>query len=729
MLVLTQRLTNWLGSFKAAFGLPMQVLDSLTSPAVTPTAVNGTDRYLDLYEFAPIPFLTLDRKGVIIEINFAGAKLLGMQRAKLLQRRFADCVANSDRSRWQQLFKQLLDDRSAESQGFDLRLQPSDGQAVAAHFVSMRRQTNAETASLRLALLDISQLMRQDDSLRIAASAFEMQEGLFITDANCVIIKVNQAFTKITGYSAEEAIGQTPRLFRSGCHDAAFYAAMWESLSRNGVWLGEVLNRRKNGEIYPQWLSITAVKGCTVGDGQHYVAMLTDIAEQKAAAEQIERLAFYDPLTNLPNRRLLRDRLHQAIASSMRSKRQGALLFIDLDNFKTLNDTRGHDVGDMLLQQVADRLQQCVREGDTVARLGGDEFVVMLNELSEASEEATLQTEIAGKKILDSLNQVYHLAGYDYFCTPSIGATLFGEYAVTEDHLLKRVDVAMYQAKRTGRNTLCFFDKAMQSELTASAALEDDLRQALQNQQLHLFYQMQITNKRSIVGAEVVLRWQHPLHGQLSADTFIGIAEETGLIVPIGNWVLDASCAQLKRWEVQPSTRDLQLTVNISARQFHQTDFVERVRQAVQDHGIAPQRLKLELSKRIMLDDIDRTIVKMQALNDLEVRFILDDFGAGKSSLAMLTQLPFGQLKIDRHLVSGIGVKDNDEKIIQIIIDMAERLGMSVVAEGVETLEQLTFLERHGCHLSQGYLFGKPADLSHFERSLKHPPDLLSSHR
>ena len=447
----------------------------------------------------------------------------------------------------------------------------------------------------------------------------------------------------------------------------------------------------------------------------NYVATFIDITVSKAAADKIERLAFYDPLTGLPNRRLLRDRLKSALASSHRSGRQGALLFIDLDNFKTLNDTLGHDMGDLLLQQVARRLESCVREGDTVARLGGDEFVVMLEDLSEQALDAAAQTEFIGDKILVALNQSYRLATHDFHSTASIGATLFNGHEQSIEELLKQADIAMYQAKTAGRNALRFFDPQMQASICARVALETDLRLALVENQFKLYYQPQFYHNGQVIGAEVLIRWQHPQRGLVFPADFIQLAEETGLILPIGQWVLETACAQIKIWESSAHTRHLQLAVNVSARQFRQPDFVEQVCQVLSRSAIRPGNLKVELTESLVLDDIDDTILKMHALREIGVRFSMDDFGTGYSSLSYLTQLPLDQLKIDRSFVHNIGIKATDAVIVQTIIGMANNLGMEVIAEGVETETQRAFLEQHDCQVCQGFLFSKPVPIEQFE--------------
>ena len=554
--------------------------------------------------------------------------------------------------------------------------------------------------------------------LRIAAVAFESQESIMITDADTVILRVNQAFTEITGFTSEEAVGQTPRLLKSGHHNADFYRAMWETLQRTGTWQGEVWDRRKNGEVYPEWLTISAVKA---GNGvvTHYVGAHVDMTEHKAAEESIKNLAFYDPLTDLPNRRLLMDRLQHTLASSARSGRKGAVLFIDLDNFKDINDTLGHDIGDLLLQQTAQRLESCLRESDTVARLGGDEFVVMLEDLSEHALEAAAQTKTVGEKILATLGQPYQLAKHEYNSTPSIGATIFSDHGQSGEELLKQADIAMYQAKKAGRNTLRFFDPQMQVSITARVSLESELRKALGNQQFQLHYQIQVDSSHRPLGAEALIRWIHPLRGMVSPAQFIPLAEETGLMLPVGQWVLETACTQLKAWQQDAVTRDLILAVNVSAKQFHQADFVAQVQATVQHHAINPMLLKLELTEGMLLENIEDTIATMNALKEIGVQFSLDDFGTGYSSLQYLKRLPLDQLKIDQSFVRDIVIDSSDKAIVSTIIAMAQSLDMDVIAEGVETEEQRQFLLDEGCTHYQGYLFGKPVPIEQFEALLK----------
>ncbi len=567
-------------------------------------------------------------------------------------------------------------------------------------------------------LLYLRETQKAREDLRIAATAFESQEGMFITNASSVILRVNRAFTDITGYSAEEAVGQTPGLLKSGHHDADFYAAMWENVRLTGKWQGEVWNRRKNGEVYPEWLTITSVKDAA-GNVTHYAATLNDITLRKLAEDEIRQLAFYDPLTQRPNRRLLMDRLQQALASSARSKLNGALLFIDLDNFKTLNDTLGHDVGDILLKQVAQRLADCVREGDTVSRLGGDEFVVMLEDLGGSPEEAANLAETIGEKIITVLNQPYRLNSHEHHSTPSIGVTLFGEQGETVDDLLKRADLAMYQAKAAGRNTLRFFDPDMQAAVTFRAAMEADLRHGLRQDEFFLHYQPQVDGDGRITGAEALVRWHHSRHGLVAPAEFIPLAEETGLILPLGYWVLESACARLVAWAGQPEMAALTLAVNVSARQFRQPDFVDQVMAVLEHTGANPQKLKLELTESLLLDNVEDIIAKMAALKAEGVGFALDDFGTGYSSLSYLKRLPLDQLKIDRSFVQDVLSDPNDAAIARTIVALAQSLGLEVIAEGVETEAQRAFLASQGCHAYQGYLFSRALVLEAFEALVK----------
>ncbi|MDR3481235.1 MAG: EAL domain-containing protein [Burkholderiaceae bacterium] len=565
---------------------------------------------------------------------------------------------------------------------------------------------------------NIIERKRAEADLRIAATAFESQEGMLITDAAGVIVRVNQAFTNLTGYSSTEAVGARPTLFKSGRHPRAFYQQMWAALKGQGYWQGEIWNRRKCGKIYAEMLTISSV---TASDGRitHYVGTFSDISRNSVTEAEIHRLAFYDSLTTLPNRRLFLDRLQQAMAASNRNARMGALLFIDLDNFKLLNDSLGHGKGDLLLEQVAKRLVGAIREGDTVSRLGGDEFVVMLEDLSESAPEAATQARTVGDKIIACLNKPYDLAGVAHHSTPSIGITLFCGQSESIDDLMKRADFAMYQAKSAGRNTLRFYDSDMQASATARAMLADDLCEAVRQQQFVLYYQIQVGACGRPAGAEALVRWQHPVRGIVSPIDFIPLAEETGTILPLGHWVLKTACLQLAAWATQPEFAGLTLAVNVSARQIRQPDFVKQVLAVLAETGGRADRLKLELTESMLLDDVEDIIGKMSDLKACGIGFALDDFGTGYSSLLYLKRLPLDELKIDKSFVRDVLVDANDSAIVRTIVALAQNLGLAVIAEGVETKEQRDFLANAGCLAWQGYFFGHPLPLQEFERLLR----------
>jgi diguanylate cyclase (GGDEF)-like protein/PAS domain S-box-containing protein len=439
-----------------------------------------------------------------------------------------------------------------------------------------------------------------------------------------------------------------------------------------------------------------------------------EYARQRAEAK-VERLVFYDPLTNLPNRRLLHDRVSHALAVATRSNGHGAILFVGLDDFKTLNDSKGHAVGDLLLIEVAKRIQACVREDDSVARLGGDQFVVVLNGLAETLAQASQQAQDVAEHVLAAIGQPYWLEHWQYHCSASAGITMFYADKHSAEELLQYTETAMYKAKSAGRNSILFYNPSMQVDLEKRTVLENDLRSALRQQQFVLFYQMQVDQHGGIQGAETLIRWQHPSRGLVSPLEFITLAEKNGLILPIGQWVLETACSQLKAWEGDARMRGLTLAVNVSASQFHQPDFVDLVKRVLNAYDLAPNRLKLELTESLVLGDIDDAIVKMHQLRQLGVRFSVDDFGTGYSSLSYLTKLPIDQLKIDKSFVRNIRVTPSDTVIVQTILGMAENLGLECIAEGVETQEQHAFLLQHGCKQFQGYLFSMPLPLADFE--------------
>ena len=675
---------------------------------------DSESRLRAIIENEPECIKILDAEGRLVQMNPAGLRMIEADHAEqAIGQLVLDLIAPEHREAFAELHDRVIAGKSAQLE-YEIIGIKGGRRWVDTHAVPMK-EADGQTVHLAVTR-DIQERKQAEHQLRIAATVFESQEGMMVTDANQIILRVNKAFTRITGYTAMDALGKKPRMLKSGRHDQAFYEAIWANLHKTGNWEGEIWNRRKNGEIYPEYLAIAAVKNPN-GVVTHFVGTLTDITLRKASEEEIERLAFYDPLTQLPNRRLLQERLKSALASSHRSGQKGALLFIDLDNFKALNDTLGHDMGDLLLQQVAARLNACVRENDTVARLGGDEFVIMLEDLSELTYGSLNQSETIGQKILAAVNLPFKLGTQEYLSTSSIGIALFDGHEHS-DELLKRADIAMYQAKNSGRNALRFFDPQMQHLINARVSLEDNLRKALAHQQFILHYQIQVDSSGYTQGAEALLRWLHPERGLISPAEFIPLTEETGLILPIGHWVLDSACAQLATWQHSAVTNALVISVNVSAKQFFQADFAAQVHACIQRHCINPNLLKLELTESILIKNIEDTIAIMHTLRDIGVQFSLDDFGTGYSSLQYLKKLPFAQLKIDQSFIREIASDKEDQAIVRTIIAMATSLNLNVIAEGVETTEQLQILQNLGCTHYQGYLFSRPVTIENLEELL-----------
>lgn len=682
-------------------------------------ALKSLEKWKKLFDILPIGVSIVNSKNGIVDFNQSLEAILGISKEGLLQGAY---------DKWEYL---RIDNTPMTADEFPSLLSINEQRVVKDVVIGVKKESgdiiwtsvsaaplSYESNSCVTVTADITKRKQIESELRVSATAFETQEGILITDANNVILRTNSAFTTITGYTNEEVIGRNPRILSSGRQNASFYSAMWKDINNTGVWDGEIWNRRKSGEIYLEHLTVTAVKDRN-DMVTNYVGVLSDLTQRKAAEEEIENLAFFDPLTKLPNRRLLLDRLKQAMASATRSFRNGALLFIDLDNFKALNDTYGHPVGDLLLQQVAERLVSSVRDGDTVSRFGGDEFVVLLEGFDENTLDAAGQTETVGEKIFAALREPYLIGPHEYHGTTSIGATLFNARQQSIDDILKQADIAMYQAKKEGRNVLRFFDPQMQETIAKRTALEDDLRKAIENRQFQLHYQVQVDESGRPFGAEALIRWMHPERGMVSPAQFIPLAEESDLILPIGYWVLETACARIKLWQHDAQTRGLVLSVNVSARQFRQTDFVSQVQSLIQQYEINPNLLKLELTESMLLDNIEDTIATMSSLKKLGVRFSLDDFGTGYSSLQYLKRLPLDQLKIDQSFVRDIAVDGSDRAIVRTIIAMAHSLDLDVIAEGVETEEQRKHLSTKGCNNFQGYLFGKPIPTEQFEASLR----------
>jgi diguanylate cyclase (GGDEF)-like protein/PAS domain S-box-containing protein len=550
---------------------------------------------------------------------------------------------------------------------------------------------------------DITERKTVEASLYLYANMFEHSgEAILVTDHENRIIAANPALTKLTGYAFDELLGQNPRILSSQHTPRETYQSLWASLREEGFWQGELWDRHKNGNVYPKWTSISAIRD-SEGRTTHYIASFTDISERKAAEARIERLAHHDTLTGLFNRYNLESRLGQALLTARRESMPLAVIFIDMDRFKVINDTLGHQVGDHLLIQVAMRLKASVRESDIVARLGGDEFVVVLSGIESALDAMP----VAGK-ILHALGQTYEVNGHTLHSTPSIGVSIFPSDGDDADTLMKNADTAMYHAKEQGRNNVQFFTDAMNAAAGERLELERDLRGAIKAGQLEIHYQPQVyAHSGEVRGVEALLRWRHPVHGFVPPLKFIPIAEESGQIEALGAWVLDGACRQIADWRAAGIT-GIHMAVNLSAHQLRSAHLVGDVRACMERHQLQAGDLELEVTESAAMANPERAISQLRALRDLGVRLAIDDFGTGYSSLAYLKLLPIQVLKLDRTFVRDIETDTNDAAISAATLALAQSLGLSVVAEGVETTAQQSFLSSHGCDFLQGYLFGKP---------------------
>jgi diguanylate cyclase (GGDEF)-like protein/PAS domain S-box-containing protein len=579
-----------------------------------------------------------------------------------------------------------------------------DGSSFPVEYWSYPMRQGGRVIGSVVTFLDIGERRKSEARLRQSAKVFDSTtDGVTITDAAANIIAINRAFTEITGYTEAEVLGRNPRLLKSGRHDESFYQSVWQSLAQTGSWSGEIWNRKKNGEIYPEWLTIS---GVTNGDGRltNYVGVFADISQIKQSEAKLERLAHYDPLTDLPNRLLFNARLEHAIRHAERNGTLLALLFIDLDRFKTVNDGLGHPAGDRMLREVAQRLSHCVRAEDTVARLGGDEFVIVLEGL-----DTTTPATVLADKLLVTLTRPFGLEGQEVFIGASIGISTYPADGTDTTTLLKNADAAMYRSKEDGRNTYRFYDAEMTRSARERLVLETNLRQAIAQQEFVLHYQPQVdVASGEMVGVEALVRWDHPVSGLISPIRFIPLAEENGLILPLGEWVLFTACAQARAWHETAGMPPLTMAVNLSPRQFRQEKLAEHVRAVLDATGLPPARLELEITESALMDNADQAVATLRALKDLGIQISMDDFGTGYSSLAQLKRFPIDKLKIDQSFMRGIPHDQSDMEIVATIIAMARNLHLKVLAEGVETEAQLAFLQIHGCDTYQGYHRSRP---------------------
>lgn len=645
-------------------------------------------------------------------VNRAVCDLFGRPTEEILGKRDADLLAPEMAAVMQE------GDRKVIEGGVKITVEEVSGEADDQQrrtFLSTKiplTGSDGRTYALCGVSTDITERKKTEDSLRVAAAVFHSQEGMFVAGSDKRVLDANDAFLQMTGFQPEDLIGKTLPTVSTEAGRSDCWPVIWQEVQQNGKWQGEVCGRRKDRTSYPARLTLTAVRD-DESRTTHYVGTQTDITDQRAAQEKIAQLAYYDQLTGLPNRPLLIDRLRQSLAAQRRFAHASALLFIDLDNFKDLNDTRGHEAGDELLREVGSRILGCCRESDTVARLGGDEFVVLLENIGVSEQEASTHICTVAQKILAAIAAPYTVNEMAYRCTCSIGAYLYSKPEVTIEDLMKRGDLAMYEAKRAGRNTWRLFSERIEHDVHRRTVLEAQLQEGLDKDQFRLHFQAQFDIHGQVVSAEVLLRWEQPGRGMVSPDEFIEDAERTGLILPLGNWVMARACQYLSSWS-KSGLSQLPLAVNVSATQLRQADFVDRTFAILEENNVDPRLLKIELTESMLIEDIEDTIMKMRRLKARGVGFSLDDFGTGYSSLSYLKQLPLDQLKIDRSFVRDVLTDSNDAVIAKSIVVLGKSLDLSLVAEGVESPAQHEFLVAAGCDVFQGYLYARPTDEAGF---------------
>ncbi|WP_344954848.1 bifunctional diguanylate cyclase/phosphodiesterase [Zobellella aerophila] len=613
---------------------------------------------------------------------------------------FIKCIHTDDRPRYQAHIKQTLQER--KNYHLKYRIVRPNGVVRFIYeeggFITLEGDASVCMFGV---IQDITERHRDEERFRLAAKVFDsVGDGIMVTDTTGNIVAVNAAFSQITGYQVSEVEGRKPSLLSSGKHDQSFYYAMWAGLRTHDYWQGEIWNRRKNGEMYPQMLTINAIRD-QWGKATHYVGAFSDITRLKNE-ERLYQLANYDMLTGLPNRSLLLERMQRAFSRVKRSGSMVAVLMVDLDGLKRVNDSLGHVAGDQLIQSAAARLAASMREDDTVARWGGDEFVIVLAVRDER------EVVVVVERVLDSLREPLQLDNHEVIVGASIGISLYPQDSQDAQTLLRDADTAMYRVKAEGRNNYCFFESEMNVQALARLNLEADLRRAIERDELCLHYQPKVDLKSGcITGVEALIRWQHPTRGLLLPDDFIPLAEETGLVMPIGEWVLHTACTQARKWQ-QAGYPAITMAVNLSAKQFRQAGLVERVSSVLQQTDLAPHYLELELTESLLIEDIDRVVATLQELRSLGVGLSIDEFGTGYSSLAYLQRFPIHTLKISRAFIGGIPEQSGGATIALAVLALANKLGLKTVAEGIENKAQQAFLTEHGCNLGQGFLFSRP---------------------
>nr|CRH04952.1 putative diguanylate cyclase (GGDEF) /phosphodiesterase (EAL), with bacterial extracellular solute-binding domain and PAS sensor domains [Candidatus Magnetococcus massalia] len=622
---------------------------------------------------------------------------------------FLESIHPDDRHLVKDAVAAALEDPNAEYEVEHRVVHPNGEERIVREIGHVLRNQHGQPIYMRGTVQDVTDFRSTEEKLILSKLVIEnASEAILITDHQGQIIDVNPAYEQVTGYSADEVIGKNPNITQSGRHDASFYKTMWQTIRQTGKWEGEIWDRRKNGEVFPKWLTINTINNRR-GKISHYMGIFTDISRQKSTEQTLEKLAFYDPLTSLPNRALFRDRLNHEMSLTSRTGGALSIFFIDLDRFKYVNDTFGHDVGDELLIEVSNRTVHCLRKSDTVCRLGGDEFTVILPDPGTAESVAQV-----ARTIIESLQKPFQLKGHEVFIGASIGIAMFPTDGDNFEVLTKNADLAMYQAKEAGRGTSRFYTPEMNKKSELRLMLEADLRKALELKQFTLFYQPKIeVGSNSVAGMEALIRWIHPKKGMVSPVDFIPLAEETGLIIPLGAWILETACAQAKAW-LDATGRELRVAVNLSAKQFQDPDLLENIQATLARTGLPVRLLELEITESVVMDDVESAIETIDAFKALGLYISIDDFGTGYSSLSYLKRFPLHSLKIDQSFVRDLTVDSDDAAIVESIISMAKAMGLAVIAEGVETDEQLGFLEQKKCGHIQGFFFSKPLPAEEF---------------
>ncbi len=672
--------------------------------------VSCESRHQRLVETSVFGIEEIDTKGNILFGSRAYHKMHGYDAGELNGMNIRTLLPGESQDRTMTFIASLVSEQRPISPYIDQHLK-KDGAIIDVEVAwNYNRSESGALEGFVSVVTDITQRVKAEKDQRLAASVFESSsEGIVITNARRRIISVNKAFTKITGYTPEEVIGRNPRFLKSDQHNQAFYRAMWSEIETEGCWQGEIRNRRKNREPYTEWLSITSVKDAE-GHPVQYIGLIRDISDLKANEEKLHFQAFYDPLTQLPNRALLFERLSHVIKQASRNRKTAALLFVDLDYFKQINDTFGHVIGDEILKEVSERLSACVREADTVARPGGDEFLIILHEISGRTEATTV-----AKKVIRRLKQPFRLEGHNAFLGASIGITLIPDDGNVPIDLLKKADMAMYKSKEKGRNTYCYFSEKMEKISKERTLMEWDLRRALEDQELLLYYQpIKDLFTLKTVGQEALLRWKHPKRGLIPPAAFIPLAENSDLISQIGAWVLETACRQAKQWQMRYGF-DQSISVNVSSREFKTGDIESSVTKALQKSALPPKYLTLEITEGMMIDSSEEAVLKLQKIKDIGVKLSVDDFGTGYSSLSYLSRYPIDLLKIDKSFIQGLLENTQKKPLVEAIVRMGQGLGMKVIAEGVETHDDLNYLIALGCDEAQGYYFSKPLSVEDCE--------------